>query len=240
LNAGLNGAEALSALQPSVVNLSGGAASESRIAQVGNLQIVSNDAPATKAHSASDIAIHNDFLGREDQQAILSFLRGPGWGYGAFSDPASEAPRYWYKHFAGYVKDGRETHDLDHIENELASAAPLVSTMWRRIQSTLLPGHALTRCYTNGYPFGAEGGLHLDSNIASHPTVLYYPHVSWHPNYSGQTVFFDTADADIIASVFPRPSRLAIFPGTIPHVARGISRRCPKLRMTLMFKTAPR
>jgi SM-20-related protein len=234
------GAEALSALQPSVVSLDSGAASDSRTAQVGNLQIVSNDAPATKAHSASDIAIHDDFLGREDQDAILSFLRGPGWGYGAFSDPASDAPRYWYKHFAGYVRDGRETHDLDQIERELAGNAPLVSTMWRHIQSALLPGHTLTRCYANGYPFGAEGGLHLDSNIASHLTALYYPHMSWHPNYSGETVFFDAAGADIIASVFPRPNRLVIFPGTIPHVARGISRKCPELRMTLMFKTAPR
>ena len=54
---------------------------------MGNLQIVSSEAAATKAHSASDIAIHDDFLGREDQQAILGFLRGPGWGYGGGYGP---------------------------------------------------------------------------------------------------------------------------------------------------------
>jgi SM-20-related protein len=28
-----------------------------------------------------------------------------------------------------------------------------------------------------------------------------------------------------------------VFPGLIPHVARGVSRTCPMLRITLMFKT---
>jgi len=207
---------------------------------VSSLQAVSQDVRTEPQHTASDIVIRDDFLGREEQQAILSYLRGPGWGYGAFSDPAPDAPRYWYKHFAGYVKTGLETRDPDQIEDELKQNAPLAAQIWRQIQSTVLIGHALTRCYANGYPFGAEGGLHMDSNIRSHFTALYYPHLSWHPNYAGETVFFNEAGTDILASVFPRPNRLVVFPGTVPHVARAISRKCPELRMTLMFKTAAR
>ena len=206
---------------------------------MSSLQAVAQDFRIEPEHTASDIVIHDDFLGREEQQAILAFLAGPGWGYGSFSDPAPEASRYWYKHFAGYVKTGVETHDLDQTEVELAQNAPLAAQMWRQIQSSILPGHALTRCYANGYPFGSEGGLHMDSNIASHCTAIYYPHQAWHPNFGGETLFFNSAGDEIIAAVYPRPNRLVVFSGTIPHVARPISRKCPDLRITLMFKTAP-
>jgi SM-20-related protein len=208
---------------------------------VSSSNILAKAPPAAlPEHSARDITIHDDFLGVEEQRAILNFLRGPGWGYGAYSDPAPEASRYWFKHFAGYVKHGQEEHDLDQIEAELDQSAPLAGAIWRQIKSALLPGHVLTRCYANGYPFGAEGGLHMDSDIPTHYTALYYPHLAWHPNYSGETVFFNATGTEIIASVYPRPNRLVLFPGTIPHVARSVSRRCPDLRMTLMFKTASR
>jgi SM-20-related protein len=80
----------------------------------------------------------------------------------------------------------------------------------------------------------------LDSSVPTHFTLVYYPHLSGHPNYGGETVFFDPSGSDIIAAVYPRPKRLVAFPGTMPHVARGVSRKCPDLRVTLMFKTAGR
>ena len=190
-------------------------------------------------YSAPAITIQDNVLAPDSQQAMLDFLRGPGWGYGAFSDPAPDASRYWYKHFAGYVQTGQENRDPDQIDRELEGAAPLAAEMWRQIQPAFLPGQRLTRCYANGYPFGSEGGLHMDSNIPSHCTVIYYPHQAWHPNFGGETLFFNAAGDEIIAAVYPRPNRLVVFSGTIPHVARPISRKCPDLRITLMFKTAP-
>jgi SM-20-related protein len=203
---------------------------------------VSNLNPAQAAAlvepSIADIAIHDDLLDLPMQQAVLGFLRGPGWSHGAFSDPSPDASRYWYKHFAGYAKSGQETHAPDQIEAELAATAPLVAEVWRRLRAGILSGHALTRCYANGYPFGSEGGVHLDSNIVSHFTAIYYPHQEWRPNFAGETVFFNADQSDIIASVYPKPNRLVVFPGVIPHVARGVSRTCPEMRITLMFKTA--
>jgi SM-20-related protein len=194
-------------------------------------------APETSDFGRRDIQIHDDFLSRQSQEILLDFLKAPGWSFGAYSDPTPQASRYWYKHFAGYVKDGGEQRDAVEIEAELARNAPILSKMWLVIKSTVLKEHNLARCYVNGYPHGAEGGLHFDSNLATHYTGLYYPHLEWHPNYSGETVFFDRHGTDIIASVYPRPNRLVVFPGVIPHIARGVSRTCPELRMTLMFKT---
>ncbi len=186
--------------------------------------------------TAADVRLFDGLLAPDDQKALLTFLKGPGWAFGAFSDPTPGAGRYWYKHFAGLRRDGPEPTDPDRFEAELASA-PLVAGLWRALKAGPLRGHALTRCYANGYPYGSEGGLHHDSNMSHHFTAIFYPHLSWHPNWAGETVFFNASGDEILASVYPRPNRLAVFPGTLAHLARGVSRVCPEMRITLMFKT---
>lgn len=188
-------------------------------------------------HNPSGIQAYDNFLDPHEHAEVFSFLKEPGWAFGAYSDPAPNASRYWYKHFAGYVKDGRESKNAQEIETELAAKSPLLSRIWDKIKTGIVKGHGLSRCYANAYHFGSEGGMHLDSNIDNHMTIIYYPALSWHPNFAGETVFFNASGDDIIASVYPKPNRLVVFPGVIPHVARGVSRIYLDLRITLMFKT---
>jgi SM-20-related protein len=183
------------------------------------------------------ISVSDNVLPAEEQQAVFEFLKGPGWAFGGFSD--KEGARYFYKHFAGYHADPNAEAGPARFEQELLAASPLIAGVWERLRSGLLKGHALSRCYANGMPNGTDGSLHLDSNIDSHLTTIYYPHLSWHPNFAGETVFFDKSGSDIVASVYPRPNRIVMFSGTIPHVARATSRKGPDLRITLMFKTMP-
>jgi SM-20-related protein len=78
-------------------------------------------------------------------------------------------------------------------------------------------------------------------------TALYYPHAVWDPNWGGETLFFNDdalstdlqtrSRAEVMACVYPRPKRLVVFSGSIPHVARPTGRRFADLRITLMFKT---
>ena len=100
-----------------------------------------------------------------------------------------------------------------------------------------MKGHTLMRCYANGQPYGSDGSLHTDSASPRSFTSVYYPHGRWSPNWGGETLFFNQEETDIVASIYPKPNRLVIFSGTVPHVARGVSRICPVLRITLMFKT---
>ena len=192
------------------------------------------DQPATSAKP--QIFAMDNLLPDHKRQEVFDYLMSPGWGYGAYSDEAPGASRYWFKHFAGFVGNG-EDRDIQSIENELASF-PIIAEVWRLLKANPLKGHTLMRCYANGYPAGAEGGVHLDSLEQNHFTAIYYSHSAWDPNYGGETVFFNSDRSDIVASVYPRPNRLVIFRGDVPHVARGVSRRCPELRVTLMFKTA--
>ena len=184
----------------------------------------------------SDIRVFDNLLPPEAQTALYGWLKGPGWSYGAFSDSGPNPSRYWYKHFAGVARDG-EPLDPPTFEAALAKVAPMVGAVWSALKAGPLSGHQLTRCYANGYPAGAEGGVHYDASVPGHYTAIYYPHLEWRAGWAGETVFFNAAQDEIVASAYPRPNRLVVFPGTMPHVARPITRDCPQLRITLMFKT---
>ncbi len=181
------------------------------------------------------IRLFDNLLGPGDHQKLQAYLQGQDWSYGAYSDNAPTASRYLYKHFAGHFRDG-EGRDSTGIETELA-AFPPIAELWKGLKASCMRGHVLTRCYANAYPLGSEGGLHRDALEPDHYTAIYYPHLRWDPNYAGETVFFNDEGTEIVASVYPKPNRLVLFAGTIPHVARGVSRQCPDLRITLMFKT---
>jgi SM-20-related protein len=188
---------------------------------------------------SSSAIIFDNFLSPHDHAAIWDFLNRPGWAHGGTSTQDAATDRYFYKHFAGYVRDGRENREVRAIEDELAESAPILAQMWGRLKAGPLKGQALARCYANGMSGGVEGSLHLDSNIESHLTSIYYPHSEWSPNLAGETLLFNSTGDEVVAAIYPRPNRLAVFAGTIPHVARPMSRRSTDLRITLMFKTMP-
>lgn len=176
----------------------------------------------------------DNFLPQPEWAALWTFLRSPGWSFGAFSAEAGH--RYFYKHYAGIKQSSTELDDPGAAERELA-AFPPVEQVWARLKAGALRGQRLGRCYANGMPAGAEGGVHLDSDVPDHYTAIYYPHPEWNADMAGETLFFNPARDEIIAAVYPKPNRLVIFPGTIPHVARPMSSRVNDLRITLMFKT---
>jgi SM-20-related protein len=187
--------------------------------------------------SGPQVRVFDNLLAPADHAAIWAFLNQGGWAYGGFSADGPEADRYFYKHFAGYRADSREYSEPGAIEAELAETAPILSGMWSALREGPLAGETLSRCYANGMAGGVEGGLHLDSNVESHLTAIYYPHPVWEPNFAGETLLFNPAGDEIVAAIYPKPNRLAVFAGTIPHVARPMSRRRSELRITLMFKT---
>jgi SM-20-related protein len=189
----------------------------------------------------SNISVYDNLLSPNDQQHLWDYLSGPGWAHGAYSNnDARESYRYWYKHFAGFFNkagDGK----LEQFEEQLSASSPAVAKFWQDIQKSFFQGHRLLRCYANGYPYGTDGSLHVDVEGPAGPdeyyTALYYPHLNWSPDYGGETVFFNDNKDEIRCAIYPKPNRLVVFPSTLQHVARGVTRRCPNLRITLMFKT---
>jgi SM-20-related protein len=187
----------------------------------------------------SAISVFDKYLAPSDHGAVFDFLSQPGWAFGAHSDSEPNARRYFYKHFAGIFADGRQSNTTAAIEEELRDASPLLGNFWEALKRGPLQGQALSRCYANAMPSGIGGGVHLDSDIDGHLTTIYYPHPEWHASFGGETLFFNPDASDIVSALYPKPNRLAVFPGTIPHVARATSQRFTELRITLMFKTMP-
>jgi SM-20-related protein len=183
-----------------------------------------------------------DNVVREDQRKLLyDFLSRPGWKFGWKSNPDNGVYAFWHKHFAGAIHAGDPEHGINDVpydcSQELQRTAPLLHTFWLGLANTVLKGHRILRCYANGLAYGSDGTLHTDAVAPGNFTTIYYPNERWDPNWGGETVFFDQSESDIVAAIYPKPNRLITFPGMVPHVARGVSRQCPDLRITLMFKT---
>lgn len=180
------------------------------------------------------MAVLDDLLVDADRELVNNFLSRGGWKFGWQSTPGKDRYSFWHRHFAGHRHGATEKQYA--CADELRETSPLLHRFWTQLTERVLTGHTLVRCYANAHAYGSDGTLHTDSTAEHGYTAVYYPHKTWFPNWAGETVLFD-ADNDILAAIYPRPNRLAVFRGNIPHVARAVSRVCPALRITLMFKS---
>jgi SM-20-related protein len=198
---------------------------------------VAADAPPkpTISRPAPGVVIVDHLLSEQHRQLVLDFLANGGWAFGGKSSSRKDKFSFWHKHFAGHRKSRSQT-PYDCAE-ELRKNAPLMSALWSHLEAALFRGHTLIRCYANAQTYGSDGSLHTDSKSPTSFTAVYYPHVSWNADWAGETLIFNADKSDVVAAIYPRPNRLAVFHGNMPHVARGVARTCPELRMTLIFKT---
>lgn len=111
--------------------------------------------------------------------------------------------------------------------------------IWAKINQEIFNNQAvLIRCYANRHTFGTEGYIHTDTTREQDHTIVIYLNEEWQANWGGETTFYNQDSTEIIDSILPRYGRIAVFPGTINHCARPVSRICPKARTTLMFKAS--
>jgi SM-20-related protein len=181
--------------------------------------------------------IVDDLLSEAERALVDKFLREDGWKFGWKSHGRTDVYSFWHKHFAGHKKLGGKKTEKYPCEDELQRTTPFLYDLWTSLKPSVFIGHTLYRCYANAQSYGSDGTIHTDSRAPNSYTAVYYPHAAWEPNWAGETVLFNDTRDDIVASVYPRPNRLLVFLGNIPHAARGVSRTCPVLRVTLMFKT---
>ena len=91
--------------------------------------------------------------------------------------------------------------------------------------------------YINVLRHGNSPGIHVDAphDVPENKTVILYLNHEWHPNWGGETIFYDhKLDAQRI--VTPRPGRVVMFDGRIPHTGRPPTPRYMMNRYILTFK----
>lgn len=197
-----------------------------------------NDATPNILSVDPPIHLYDDILPDPLRTDVINFLKSLSWSFGATSDLAQKSYPYWYRHFAGVFDQKDLRAGIEDCSDQLHREAPIIAAMWAHLKKQIFRNHVLVRCYANSYPYGSEGVVHRDANDTRHYTSIFYPNSIWDVNWAGETMFFRLEQPpEILTAVWPRPNRLVLFQGMIPHVARGISRSCPLLRTTLMFKT---
>jgi hypothetical protein len=171
----------------------------------------------------------------EEQLAKLQefFQTNVLWTYGWQSNREKVPFSHWNHDFLKTHRQNQSNEEQVLLENE---ALEPIRALWLKLKSDQLKDHSLVRCYANAHTFGIEGYPHVDSRKPGNYTTIVYINPMWKPEWAGETVFINDL-GDITHAVLPKPGRITIFDGRITHAARGLSRICPAMRVTLMFKT---
>jgi hypothetical protein len=158
-------------------------------------------------------------------QSVSNDIERRGWKYGWRSNP-SAGYAHWNNDFANVMTE----NGLD-VADKLS--APY-STAWAYIKENHFPEYSLIRCYSNAHTYGIEGYPHTDSKRKEDLTLIVYLNKRWERNWGGETLIYK--GNQIEHAEMPVYNNALVFPGNAWHVARGVTRICPALRLTLMFK----
>ncbi len=95
------------------------------------------------------------------------------------------------------------------------------------------------RAYCNVATYGDMLSVHRDCALSNNDvTALWFICDEWERDWRGEFLLLDL-DYDAQLAVTPRPGRLCIFRGLLPHVGTPPSRLCYKPRLTLVCKFSP-
>lgn len=161
-------------------------------------------------------------------QELQEFVSGAPFRYAGKSRQDTGFPHWRYA-----IAPGDESNGLD-VSSHLP---PVVKRAWDYIQRHSTGSQTLTRCYINAHTYGVEGYPHRDSFRPHDKTMVVYMNPEWNRDWGGETMLY-TEEA-IEHAELPRFNHALVFPGNQLHCARGVTRACPELRLTLMFKFAP-
>lgn len=177
---------------------------------------------------------NDNFLTEQELSTIQEyFQKNVFWTYGWQSNHETVPYGHWNHDFLKTHKANQADHE--HLLFENTELTP-IRALWEKLKETVLPGHVLVRCYANAHTFGIEGYPHVDSRKPGNYTTIIYLNPMWKAEWAGETVFLNDM-GDIFQAVLPKPGRTVIFDGNITHAARAVTRVCPAMRVTLMFKT---
>ena len=166
------------------------------------------------------IDVFDNLVDQPLMEALFDTIHQPVYRFGQKSNP-NDPYGFW----------------IANVPLELVHGDNPIATLWRIIEENITHGRfTFERVYVNAYTYGDCPTIHVDNDKRGYFTVLYYANPQWQPEWSGETVFYNQARDDIVRAVLPRPGRIAVFDGTIPHVAREPNRISPVVRYTLAMK----
>jgi hypothetical protein len=93
----------------------------------------------------------------------------------------------------------------------------------------------LTEVKAYATPYGDVPTYHQDSELAPTLTAVLYCHQDWRPDWGGELIIADSGGEPRVA-IAPRPGRLVVFRGDLPHKAGSPSRLSYAPRNALVLR----
>lgn len=178
---------------------------------------------------------YDNFFPEELFNKLAKIFKNPPMRYGWASSFDHDPHGHWNIDFAN-GHDGANLANVESVLNEII----LEAWTYAKEKYPEFKDVVLIRCYMNGHTYGVDGYFHTDSERKDELTCVIYMNEKWDKNWAGETVFLESEDSSELISSLPKPNRAVLFPGNMPHCARGVSRICNALRITFMFKTRSR
>ena len=142
-----------------------------------------------------------------------------------FARPATREYKHWVAELS--LHQGKE---LGMYQPSLQAAAAL---------NAVDGGYQVIRNYCNYASYGDMLFTHVDcAPGAGHVTALWYICTEWDVEWGGETILFNSGK-DAVCAISPKPGRLVVFDGAVPHVGRPPNRICYAPRYTFAYKLAP-
>jgi hypothetical protein len=181
---------------------------------------------ATRQHSIEgrEVRVYDGLLQTNDIHGLTAALQKGAFTRTEFARPDTSA----FKHWALNIPMQNAT-ELPVYQPTLAAAAEFSSET----------AYKIYRCYCNYAAYGDMLFTHTDCPPgAGELTALWFIAPEWNVEWGGETLFFDSS-MDAQVAVSPRPGRLVLFDGSLPHVGRPPNRICFASRFTLAYKLQP-
>jgi hypothetical protein len=139
-------------------------------------------------------------------------------------------------HASEYSLHWRQDVTLDVAGRPTVQTISLLGLIDRRVRISLPALHLeLTEIRAYATVYGDLPTTHRDSDTGATITAIAYMHRDWQPDWGGELIVCeDKGDARI--AIAPRPGRLVIFRGDLPHRAGAPSRLCFSSRNALVFR----
>jgi len=96
-------------------------------------------------------------------------------------------------------------------------------------------GIEIGRIHVNCLPYGDLLYTHQDGSPRASLTGLYFGNAKWQVDWQGELIICHP-DGESLYAIEPKPGRIVLFPGEIPHRAGAPSRACYAHRLTIGHK----
>jgi SM-20-related protein len=181
---------------------------------------------ATRRHSIEgrEVRVYDGLLKANEIQGLTAALQNGGFTRTEFARPETSAFRHW----------------VMNIPIEAAAQLPIYQpTLAAAAEFAAGTAYRIYRSYCNYAAYGDMLFTHTDCPPgAGELTALWFIAPEWNAEWGGETLFFDSS-MDAQVAVSPRPGRLVLFDGSLPHVGRPPNRICYAPRYTLAYKLQP-